>query len=594
MSTEYEKLKTLLFKDEMADLSAFRQLLNDDDALAKKLSQVLNQASDLTLKSDPRFKEKFTPSNPEIYLSALKKDPKGLMALLTPIISPAIRSAVLQTMRRFISEVNNKLEMGFSFKALKWRWQAFRTGVPFSEILFENTIQYQVQQLLLIEKETGLLVEYAGMEESLAQDKEAMSAMLTAIQDFVSDSLSSDTGTLSAAELGDDVLWVFPGSEYNLAVLIKGAPSGRLRDQLADLLSQIHIKYAQDFKDQNTWNNHLAARHDLSEHLIQKDIQTEKHITLWPWLLISVLLLSWLAFHHYQKQQKIDHMWQQINATPGLAIDHLELAGDQFLATGFKDPLTDVSLLQSVQFNTQAFYSMDEALIIQRAASYVNDPSIKLNFSQGTLTLNGQTNNKSDWSVLKLIPGISKVLDLTQKPVDLTDLLTQFLTKNPPDEHLSFEVKAQQIWVTGETLASDWESYQDLLQNAFTSINTDAVELIPSRSSLIHSISNQPVLIKNLSQLDSTNKAQLQQIITWNHQLTKFHGGGVLTLHAKSDCQGSIEESIENNQRRLAMVQAYLQQSGVDTQQTQALIDSCESITETVDPNKIGVWFEIK
>lgn len=594
MSTEYEKLKSLLFKDEMADLSAFRQLLNDDDALAKKLSQVLNQASDLTLKSDPKFKEKFTPNNPETYLNVLKKDPKGLMALLTPIISPAIRSAVLQTMRRFISEVNNKLEMGFSFKALKWRWQAFRTGVPFSEILFENTIQYQVQQLLLIEKETGLLVEYAGIEESLAQDKEAMSAMLTAIQDFVSDSLSSETGTLSAAELGDDLLWVFPGSEYNLAVLIKGAPSGRMRNQLADLLSQIHLKYAQDFKDQNIWNNHLAARHDLSQHLVQKDIQTDKHITIWPWLLIAVLLLSWLAFHSYQKKKKLDHMWQQINDTPGLVIDQLELTGNQFLASGLRDPLADVSKLQSVQFNTQAFYSLDESLIIQRTANYISDPNIKVRFSQGTIILEGQSQINSDWSVLKLIPGVFKVQDLTQKPLNLAEQLTQFLAQNPADEHLSFEVKSQQIWVTGETLANTWKPYQKLLHNAFDAVNTEAVTPIPNRSGLIQLISKQPVLIKKINQLDQSNKAQLQQIITWYNQLTKFHGGGVLTLQSRSDCQGSIKESIENNQRRLALVEAFLLQSGINTQQTQALIDACESITETVDPNKIGVWLGIK
>ena len=236
MSTDYEKLKTLLFKDEMADLASFRQLLEDDDALAQKLSQVLEQASEITLKKSPTFSNKFAPKNPNIYLNVLKRDPKGLMALLTPIISPVIRSAVLQSMRRFITEVNRTLEMGFSPKYFKWRWQAFRTGVPLSEIVFENTIQYQVQQLFLIDKETGLLVEYVGQEDQLIQDKEAMSAMLTAIQDFVSDSLTSDTGTLSAAELGDDLLWVLPGADFNLAALIKGAPSNRLRTQLADLL----------------------------------------------------------------------------------------------------------------------------------------------------------------------------------------------------------------------------------------------------------------------------------------------------------------------------------------------------------------------
>ena len=596
MSNDYEKLKTLLFKDELADLSAFRQLLNDDDALAEKLSQVLDQASDLALKNNPKFQKKFTSNQPEPYLKALKRDPKGLVALLTPIISPIIRSAVIQTMRNFISEINSTLEQGFSLKYLKWRWRARRTGIPLSEIVFEHTIQYQVQQLFLIDRETGLLVEYAGQEDELIQDKDAMSAMLTAIQDFVSDSLTADTGTLSAAELGDNLLWVFPGTSYNLAAIIKGAPSGRLRTQLADLLSHIHINYSQDFEDQNLWNNHPAAHHDLSEHLVQQKMDEEEKIAIWPWLLALLLLITWFGYNSYQKHHKITSQLAALESLPGVIIDDLRLEGDQFVATGLKDPLVNTASFSNVTFETQSYYALDTPLVKQRAEQYINNPQIKTSLTDGTLTLSGKHNSNKDWHQLALMPGIDQVIDNTQTTVtpSLAERLSLFIEQHPLPDDLELTVQNQKIMASGMILQSKWLPYKSVLDQAFEQINSKKLTQVPSRQDLVDAINKQPILIKSLDLLSEANKNQIQHIIEWDKQITRFYQPGLLTLHSRSDCQGSIEESMENNQRRLSMVHDFLLQSGIKSQQTEPVIEACESLSEQVNLKKIGIWFEKK
>lgn len=596
MSNDYEKLKTLLFKDEMADLSAFRQLLNDDTALAKKLSKVLEQASDLTLKNNPNFKEKFANNNPEHLLNILKRDPQGLTALLTPIISPVIRSAVIQSMRRFISEINNTLEQGLSLKYMKWRWKAFRSGIPLSEIVFENTIQYQVQQLFLIDKETGLLVEYAGQEDDLIQDKEAMSAMLTAIQDFVSDSLQAETGTLSAAELGDDLLWVFPGNNYNLAALIKGAPSGRLRTQLADLLSHIHLKYSIEFEDQSTWNNHLAARHDMSEHLIQKKIEGDKKMTVWPWVIILGLLVVWYSYNKYQKNQSINTRISQLNSTPGLAINELKTVNNQFVATGFKDPLADITSFKDVNFQTQPFYSLDDSLIEQRAVQFINQPNIKTSFKQGVLTLNGYRSkeSKNHWHELTLIPGINKVVNntLATEPNDLGSRLNRFLVENPPPKGVNLSTSISHIQASGITTSAFWSDYLPKLQKSFSKIDSQNLTQVPSREQLVNLINSNPVLIHNLQRLSDQNKKQILQLLEWNNQINQFYENGQLILTSRSDCQGSIEESKANNQRRFSMVIEFLSETGINLQQTDSVVEVCKTLNQQINPQKIGVWFE--
>lgn len=629
MSTDYEKLKALLFKDELDDLSAIRQLLNDNEALAQRLSEILDKSNELTLKNNPEFQNKFISTHPEPYLKALKLDPQGLTTLLTPIISPAIKSAVLQSMRRFVDEINQRLELGFS---LKWRWQAFKTDVKFSEIVFENTIQYQVQQLLLIDKETGLLVEYAGLEEELAQDKDAMSSMFTAIQDFVSDSLTSDSGTLSSAEFGDNILWAFPGQTYNLAVLIKGAPTARLNSRFEALLTQIHNKFGNELSIESNWNNHLPTQQLMAEHLLQKSLKAEKKSKTWPWILILLVLASWIGYTAISRYLKINSMTAKLENISGLVVDDIELSSGKFIVSGLKDPLADTSDLEQVTFETQTYYSLDEPLISQRVEQLVYDSGIDFTLQSGILTLKGRKKPTTNFylSHLRLLPGITQVIDNTQKlepdnsaltntdsqpqlikpntsnqtdqnllSDDLYDLptkLQQFIKKHPLPDQLELSILQNdlqnELQVSGTVKHQNWLAYLPLIQAHFDSHTINTLQVIPPREALVDLINNNPIKISNPSKLSANNISQLNQVIEWDHLLTTHYQIGKLILHGRSDCQGSIEESLANNKSRLAMVRNFLLQSGVKSLQTEPVIETCEAIADQVNQHKIGVWFE--
>ena len=206
MSDDREKLKALLLSEELAQLEALQKLLSNKQQLSEKISEVLSPAADLTIAQDPSFQKKFSKIDSKSFARAIKANKEVFVDALTPMIGPIIRRSVSSAIRSLSSDINRAIELGFSAKALKWRWLAFKTGVPFTEIVFNNTIEYQVQQIFLIDNQTGLLIQHAGQEESLLQDKDAMSAMLTAIQDFIHDSVSKSGESLTAAELGDSLL----------------------------------------------------------------------------------------------------------------------------------------------------------------------------------------------------------------------------------------------------------------------------------------------------------------------------------------------------------------------------------------------------
>ncbi len=358
MSEDREKLKQLLLSEEIAEIEALRKLLEDQQQFSQKVSEVLDQATDITIRNNPKFQKKFSKIDSKAYVRAIKANKQTFIDALIPIIGPMIRQSVTNAIRRFVADVNRAMELGFSAKALKWRWQAITTGVPFAELVFNNTIQFQVQQIFLIDNETGLLIEYAGQENALLQDKDAMSAMLTAIQDFVKDSIDQDSGGLSAAELGDKLLWLIPGNQANLAIVVKGAPTNRLRETLNDACETIHVEFSEDLQNQDSWNNNPELKLQLEQLLLTKtqsdDNEARKKINWWPWLGIFLCLLAWYIWNQYQNHKTYQQHFMQLNQTPGFVLKQLVKDGDQYIATGLQDPDADLSHLpESLKINTK-------------------------------------------------------------------------------------------------------------------------------------------------------------------------------------------------------------------------------------------------
>ena len=133
----------------------------------------------------------------------------------------------------------------FRFEALKWRIEALRTGRPFGEIVLMRSLRYRVEQVFLIHRETGLLLQHVARSGQGVQDSDLVSGMLTAIQDFVRDSFTGTSGKeIETIELGEFNLWIQHGPAAILAVVVSGTPPPELRFLLERTLERVHADYA--------------------------------------------------------------------------------------------------------------------------------------------------------------------------------------------------------------------------------------------------------------------------------------------------------------------------------------------------------------
>ncbi len=598
MSDDRQKLKALLLSEELAQLKAIHKLLNDKQQLTKKVSEVLDPAADMVIATNPDFQKKFSKVDPKSYVRAVKANKQTFIDALLPIIGPMIRKSVSSAIRRFVADVNRAVEMGISAKALKWRWKSFTSGVPFAEIVFNNTIEYQVQQVFLIDNHSGMLIEYVGHEEDLLQDKEAMSAMLTAIQDFVKDSVSRDGEGLSAAELGDELVWLIHGNKANIAAVIKGAPTARLRDSMSGVLEGIHLDYFRQLDDQNQWNNSPELKSELEKMLLTKtqsdDEEKSKGINYWPWLIAILAIVIWLSWSAYQHQSTKNTITEQLNQTPGFVLQDLKFEDDKFIAYGMQDPLTSFTDLGSqVEIISTPFISLQDEIVAKRVANILDQPSIQVQSNNNQVTLVGAIDESIDirqqLDYIRLMPGVSQLSD--QTTVTKTETLDDFILSNPPPHTLQVDSNDLGIVLSGVTTEESLSAYIRKLES-FAPIDASAV-VLGDTNELTAMINATPLKIISTQTLSDQQQTQLDQMVAAISQLSALQSNTLVKITAQSDCQGSVRESNENNQIRLGMVYDYLQSQGLEQNQMLTETITCTTTAQEVNLAMIGVWFEV-
>src|SRR5436190_4493612 len=98
-----------------------------------------------------------------------------------------IRRSIAESLRRLMQS----LEHTFSWRGLKWRFEALRTGKTFAEVVMLRSLVYRVEQLFLIHRKTSLSLLHVTADSAIAKDSDMVAGMLSAIQDFVRDSFAT-------------------------------------------------------------------------------------------------------------------------------------------------------------------------------------------------------------------------------------------------------------------------------------------------------------------------------------------------------------------------------------------------------------------
>jgi len=271
-------LRSLLLSPEQLDLAKLKKRLDDPGIRADEISRVLAEAIVIRASRDKKLAQALLPTIEQTIKDSVRRDPKFLADAIFPVIGPAIRKAISESIRAMVQSLNETLTSALSWKGLKWRWESIRTGKPFAEVVLLHTLIYRVEQIFLIHRETGLVLQHVAAPSAVVKDPDMVSGMLTAIQDFVRDSFDvKGDQLLQSLNVGDFTVWIEQGSQAALAAVIQGNPPQEYRGKLEDALEKIEFEQSQvlqSFKGDAT--PFEASRYNLEDCLVEAKREAKK------------------------------------------------------------------------------------------------------------------------------------------------------------------------------------------------------------------------------------------------------------------------------------------------------------------------------
>ena len=355
---------------------------------------------------------------------------KQFVDYLYPLVGSLARKFVSTFIQDFIEKTNELIENSVSVKSLNWRYRAWRSGVSFSKYVASQTYKYHIQQVLLIHRETGLLLNSVSAPTFADDNSDLVSSMLTAINDFVNDSFQKHEDperteyNLDEIKTDDFTLYLRQGPQAMLVAAVLGNISPEAKNKLQKTLENIHSGYLTELrKFDGDSTSFYQTSNELSECLLSEEVKPPKKKK--PWIAIILLGLGFCAFNVWiYVKWETNYDLQKLKDLPrsaGIVLSSAEVTGlRKISATVLRDPssLTIDEWLKQTDINKewlniteQAYVSLEPSVIEAKLQSVINKFK-GVTYLQSKNEISGELSG-SDLIVLnndiQKIPGIDSI-----------------------------------------------------------------------------------------------------------------------------------------------------------------------------------------
>jgi len=388
-ATEFAALRQLLVGPERQQLDELADRVEEVAITPQTLADQLPEAIALSSSRDRQLGRALAPTVETALRESIRRNPREIATAIFPVLGPAIRKAIAETMAGLVRSINSAVEHSFSVQGLKWRLEAWRTGVRYPEVVIKHALLYRVEQVFLIHAETGLLLAHVTAPDLKVPDADLISGMLTAIQDFVRDSFRpGEGGTLTGFTVGEHTVHVEAGPRALIAGVIRGQCPDAVPQRLAQTLEQIHLEYARPLVDFEGETAPFASTTPLLEENLETVLSTDHVVDRgrmawmrWVLPLAGVaLVVAGFATVSWLRWRRAVGLMQ---AEPGLVVVDASRSWRQWNFRGLKDPLArDPRAVltaggftpRSIAGEWKPYLSLDSAMVVARARQTLGAP----------------------------------------------------------------------------------------------------------------------------------------------------------------------------------------------------------------------------
>jgi outer membrane protein OmpA-like peptidoglycan-associated protein len=467
-SRDFDQLRQLLVGTEQQRLRKLEDRVDRFAVTADAVGDVLAEAIADRTARDNQLARALTPTIETAITESVHRNPDPLADAIYPTLGPAIRKAISQALAGFLDTMNRAIDHSLSPRGLQWRFESWRTGVPYAHIVLRDSLVYQVEQVFLIHGETGLLLAHSVAEDAQSTAADLVSGMLTAIRDFVADSFAStDDGGLRRFTVGERVVLAEAGPRMVIAAVVRGHPPASLVPRLQNILETLHTQHRRHLQEFGGDTAPFSTATFMLEECLDRVLSTDQPASrsnaprvAWAVVGLAALVLAVLA---YQSLARWNRATALLVAEPGIVLLDADHGWRRSVLTGLRDPLSaePAAMLAGAGINMtrveerwQAYLSLEPEIIERRVRQVTRAPdTVTLTIEEGVLLASGAA--EPSWLARAAAPIAG---------VDAVDLSGVELVPSPALEQSLAMVEEHRVLFAIGSAALDVASAQETLQ----------------------------------------------------------------------------------------------------------------------------------
>lgn len=373
------------------------------------VAEVITEALHDRQKKDNSVDKVLQPFVEDSVQTSVAHNSEQMVVSLYPIVGSLVRKSVAAFLADFMEKTNQLIENSLTIKGLKWRIKARQGGVSYAQYAASQTFVYRVEHVFLIHRETGLLLNAIALDNENKSDADIVSAMLTAINDFVGDSFLTHEEQLKeqlqSVSTENFNLLIKPGPTALVVAAVTGNPPQNVSDQLQLTLENIHSLYLDELNSFNGDNQAFENTDSLLRECLlseQKTAPTTKKKTPWFAWAIVIVILFYAGYQgaNWYKTDQLEKKIMQLEANPGVIIKQLKVDSiDNITLDILRDPdalnmtfwLEDQNIAaEKVNIIERSYYSFAPSILQKRAQRITQAyPKINISWQDNKLILAG-------------------------------------------------------------------------------------------------------------------------------------------------------------------------------------------------------------
>lgn len=243
------QLKEILLREDRSALEELQRTLNEKQLLAEKINPIVEDHLTFLRQNFPKEYAKIVNRMVE---QKLKTSQTEILDVIYPVMGKMINKYITYQFQEMKDSINARIDAFFSKQGVLWWIRNKIFGLDNAELLLSSLDEPVIEEIFIIQRDSGLLYGSAALYPSVNRD--VVAGMLTAIKSFVEDAFERDNEDLEMIQYGTYKIIIENMPSHYFAVAISGSMSNAegavLRNQIIDFIQENELLRSPDFNSE--------------------------------------------------------------------------------------------------------------------------------------------------------------------------------------------------------------------------------------------------------------------------------------------------------------------------------------------------------